>query len=207
MKVVNLLSAKSLHQILVMDRRIRVLADRIERLIPKNSSILDVGAGSGEIANTILSKRSDLDITCIDVKNREDTKIEIKQFNGKEIDYEDNKFDFSLIVDVLHHTYDKKELLREAFRVSKTGVVIKDHIYKNKMDHAILSFMDYIGNRPYSIDVIYDYFTLEQWEGLFNEEKKVISSFDTDLQLYPFPFNLIFDRKLHMLVKLTNKMC
>ena len=186
-----------------MNRRIRVLANRIEELIPNNSSILDVGAGSGEIANTILSKRPDLDITCIDIKNRDDTEIEIKSFNGKEIDYEDSSFDFAIIVDVLHHTYNKKELLREAFRVSKTGVIIKDHLYKNKLDHAILSIMDYIGNRPYSIDVIYDYFTLEQWEVLFNEEKMIISGLNIDLHLYPFPFNLIFDRQLHMLVMLT----
>ncbi len=185
-----------------MNRRIHAIANGIEKLIPSNAAILDIGAGSGEIAEAILSKRPDISITGIDIKNRENTKIEIKAFNGKDIEYEDDKFDYSIIVDVLHHTYNKKELLREAVRVSKKGIIVKDHLYKNKFDYLTLSFMDYIGNKPYSIDVIYDYFTLAQWRKLFSEENISINSLSTNLKLYPFPFNLVFDRQLHVLFKL-----
>lgn len=196
------LIVKRLHQGLIMNRRIHAIASGIEKLIPRNAAILDIGAGSGEIAEAILSKRPDISIAGIDIKNRENTKIEIKEFNGKDIEYEDDRFDYSIIVDVLHHTYNKKELLREAIRVSKKGIIVKDHLYKNKFDYFTLSFMDYIGNKPYSIDVIYDYFTLAQWQKLFSEEKININSLSTDLKLYPFPFNLVFDRQLHVLFKL-----
>ncbi len=195
---------KRLHQKLIMNRRIDAIANGIEKLIPHNATLLDIGAGSGEIAEAILTRRTDVTITGIDIKRRENTKIEITEFNGIDINYEDNKFDYCIIVDVLHHTYHKKELLREAFRVSRNGVIIKDHIYKNRFDYLTLSFMDYVGNKPYSVDVIYDYFTLPQWKTLFAEEEITIDNIETNLKLYPFPFSLIFDRQLHVLFKLKS---
>jgi methylase of polypeptide subunit release factors len=61
-----------IHRLLIMNRRVNKIASHLTEFIPKNViSILDVGAGSGEVAQAIGQLRPELIISGVDVKIRE----------------------------------------------------------------------------------------------------------------------------------------
>ena len=110
-----------------------------------------------------------------------------------------------LFVDVLHHTTDVAQLLCEAARVSSTCVVLKDHLSESSFDHATLRAMDWIGNRPHGVTLTYNYQSRIQWQEHFAACGLRSAEFSTDLPLYPFPFSLLFGRKLHFVAQLTKR--
>lgn len=196
---------KNLHHKYVFLRRINVLSTLITQQIPNNFNILDIGCGDGTISKMILEKEKTITISGIDVFARETCAIPFKLFDGKTIPFADNEFDASILVDVLHHTNNIKDLLSEAYRVSHQYVILKDHHYKNVLDFGILCFMDWIGNKPYKVKSIYNFKNLDFWETTFKELGFEIVTLNKRIPIYPFPFNLIFGRYLHFLVVLKKK--
>jgi precorrin-6B methylase 2 len=79
-----------IHSILVNKRRNRVLSVLLANEFSQASEILDIGAGSGEIASQIMSIRPDLKIDGIDIKIREDSSMPIELFNGESIKHSNN---------------------------------------------------------------------------------------------------------------------
>ena len=63
-------------------------------------------------------------------------------FNGTHLPYEASSVDIVLLVDVLHHTQDPMVMLREARRVARKGILIKDHTCNGFMANATLCLMD-----------------------------------------------------------------
>ena len=57
-----------LHDKLVFTRRVRVLADAIAERLPRNAHVLDVGCGSGDLAELVMTLRPDVRIEGIDVE-------------------------------------------------------------------------------------------------------------------------------------------
>jgi hypothetical protein len=93
-------------------------------------------------------------------------------------------------------------LLREATRVARKNVLLKDHLSENSFDHATLRLMDWVGNRPHGVVLPYNYQSRSQWHTHFASTNLVPQSFLTHLPLYPAPTNLIFGRNLHFLALL-----
>ena len=60
--------------------------------------------------------------------------------------FKDNTFDRSMILTVLHHTDQQKEVLKEAMRVTKNRIIVIEDIYTNKMNKCITQFVDSIIN-------------------------------------------------------------
>jgi uncharacterized protein YjbI with pentapeptide repeats len=107
-----------------------------------------------------------------------------------------------MLVDVLHHTSDVSMLLREAARVSRTNVLLKDHLSENALDHATLRFMDWVGNRPHGVTLTYNYQSRAQWNAHFAACGLKIAAFTTELNLYPAPFSAVVGRNLHFVALL-----
>jgi ubiquinone/menaquinone biosynthesis C-methylase UbiE len=192
----------SIHEKYIFKRRVNVLSDAISLLIPKNSSVLDIGCGDGLIDRLILQKRPDVKITGLDVLIRDKTFIEVIKFDGNSIPYPDNSFDCAMFIDVLHHTTDPMILLKEAARVSNKSIVIKDHLKEGFLAEKTLRFMDWVGNARHKVVLPYNYWSQEQWDRAFNQLKLKPISFETNLGLYPFPINLLFERHLHFIALL-----
>ncbi len=201
--MLNLL--KNFHHKYVFLRRINVLSAQIASQIPDNMTILDIGCGDGTIAKMIIDKKINTTMNGIDIFERQTCVIPFKIFDGKTIPYEDNEFDSTLFVDVLHHTSNIKELLTEAARVSKKYIIIKDHHYNNLLDFGILKLMDWIGNAPHGVKVIYNFKNLYFWKSTFNELGFEIETINNNIPIYPFPFNLIFGRDMHFIAVLKKK--
>src|SRR2546423_14316210 len=132
---------------LCQNRRVRVLARELSALLPANGQVLDVGFGDGLLAALMQKGKPNVVITGIDVLVRDHTYIPVVKFDGTTIPFPDRSFDTLVFVDVLHHTDDPVLLLREAARVARKTIVIKDHTLDGFAAGATLRIIDRIGKR------------------------------------------------------------
>lgn len=187
------------HQALVAPRRTRVLAELLAARIPPRASVLDVGCGDGTIAKLILGMRADVSVRGVEFLVRPACQIECRPFDGSRLPFPDDSMDVCLFVDVLHHTNDPRVLLREAARVSRGWVLLKDHLDENFLDDLTLRLMDWAGNRPHGVTLTYNYQSRAQWGEHFAGCGLSQTYWSTDVPLYPFPFHLLIGRKLHFI--------
>lgn len=193
------------HEKYVLRRRFDVLGGSIERLLPTGASVLDVGCGSGDIDSLILGKRSDLSIQGIDVLVRGETAIEVMEYDGSRFPFDDGSFDAVMFVDVLHHTENIEDLLKEAARVTRRHVIIKDHTREGFLAEARLRLMDRVGNERFGVRCIYNYWTRDRWIEAFMAAGLSVEVFEPRLNLYAWPLSVLFDSSLHFIARLTTQ--
>jgi len=193
----------AVHKHAIFSRRVRVLAKALSDFIPHGSHVLDVGAGSGEIAAAILAHRPDLSIEGCDVFVREDTHIPVREFDGKSVPFGDRAFDYAILVDVLHHTDDPAELLREVSRVAGS-IVIKDHYRNGLLAGSRLRFMDWVGNAPHGVRLPYNYLSRAQWRQLWATLGLDVRRQAENIPLYPAPLSWFFGTGLHFVAEVES---
>ena len=202
-------TAKSLlnaaHDAAVFRRRVLVLAHHLASQIAPGAQVLDVGSGDGSIARAIMALRPDVSIEGIDVAIRPTSHIPVSLFDGKNIPMPGAAFDCVMFVDVLHHTPDPAVLIREAARVSRASVLIKDHFLEGFAAGPTLRLMDWVGNRGHDVTLPYNYLPRATWTRLFAETGLTIEHSIEDLKLYPAPFTWLFDRKLQVIYRLAKR--
>jgi SAM-dependent methyltransferase len=192
-----------IHERHVLGRRVRVLSAHIAELLPRGGSVLDVGCGDGLMARAVLGRRPDLEVRGIDVLVRGDAAIVVDAFDGRRIPRGDKSVDAVLFVDVLHHATDPLALLREAARVARQAVVIKDHLADAPFAGLTLRFMDRVGNARHGVALPYTYWRRAEWRRAFGEVGLGVEEWRERLGLYPPGASLIFDRSLHLLTRLS----
>ncbi len=94
-----------------MKRIVERIATPIARLIPLDAHVL--GVGTSAIAAQVRQYRRDITI------------VGLPLFDGHALPFPDHSFDAVTFVDV--HADDPTALLREAVRVSRRSIIIKDH--------------------------------------------------------------------------------
>jgi SAM-dependent methyltransferase len=193
----------AVHEKVVFNRRVSVLAQSLGALIPPDSSVLDVGTGDGQIAEGMAAVQPGVRVEGIDIMKRPETRIPVTLFDGTTIPFADKSFDVVTFVDVLHHTDDAAVLVKEAARVAKRAVVLKDHLSENALDHTTLKVMDWVGNAPHGVVLPYNYLSRARWEEIFDAAGLSIDRFETAVPLYPWPASAVFGRGLHFVARLT----
>jgi SAM-dependent methyltransferase len=193
---------KTLHDQLVYNRRMKLLAEKISEHLPKKAKILDVGCGDGKIDSLIMWKRPDVSIEGIDVLVRPQTHIKVSYFDGRGIPCPDASYDVVMFIDVLHHCLNPGQLLGEAKRVARESVLLKDHTRNGLLAGATLRFMDWFGNAHYGVNLPYNYWSRSQWDACFNDLGLNIRKWQDRLGLYPWPATWWFDRRLHFIADL-----
>jgi ubiquinone/menaquinone biosynthesis C-methylase UbiE len=98
----------------------------VSRLLPENAKVLDVGSGDGSVARAILELRPDLEVRGLDTLVRDETLVPVERFDGSVLPLPGRSVDAVTFIDVLHHTVDPTVLLREASRVARRAIVIKE---------------------------------------------------------------------------------
>ena len=191
-----------LHAAHVFARRVRVLADHLSAIIPENAKVLDVGCGDGSISERILQTRADLTITGIDVLLRDETQIPVTLYDGETIPFSDKSFDAVIFIDVWHHTENPELLLREAKRVSRQAILLKDHTRDGLLAGPTLRVMDWIGNAAHGVNLPYNYQSERQWRSSCASLKLRVTHWSGDVGLYPWPASMLFDRGLHFIARL-----
>ena len=187
-------------------RRVSVLASRFAAVIPPGARrMLDVGCGDGRLACALQALRPDLSIHGLDVFVRPDAAIPVTVFDGSRLPYGKAEFDAVMFADVLHHTTDPLVLLREGARVARLGLAIKDHLRQGMLAQATLSFMDWVGNASHGVALPCNYWRPEQWRDAFQQIGLKPAVWETRLNLYPKPADLLFERSLHFLAWLESE--
>jgi SAM-dependent methyltransferase len=192
----------SLHGGIVHTRRVRVLSQRVAPMFPQGAKVLDVGCGDGLIAKLIGQERPDLTLDGIDVLVRPQTHISVRAFDGRRIDSPDNSYDAVLFVDVLHHTDDPTVLIREAARVARRCIILKDHTRDGFLAGPTLAFMDWVGNAHHGVALPYNYWPRKRWLAMAAELGLTIEQWVDRLKLYPWWARWLFERKLHFVARM-----
>jgi SAM-dependent methyltransferase len=107
-----------------------------------------------------------------------------------------------LFVDVLHHTDDPTVLLREAARVARRCLILKDHTRNGLLAGPTLAFMDWVGNARHGVALPYNYWPRQRWLTAAADLGLSILRWDDRLQLYPWWARWVFERKLHFVARM-----
>jgi hypothetical protein len=126
----------------------------------------------------------------------------VRSFDGATIPFGEDSLNASLLIDVLHHTQNPGQLLKEAMRVTKDYILIKDPVKTGILSERILKFMDRMGNQVKGIPLPYNYLTRQDWNELFEDINLQKEFYAGNLHLYSWVLRSFFDRNLHFFVKL-----
>src|SRR3974377_213040 len=191
-----------IHQRLVFARRKKVLAQQIAALLPAGCSVLDIGCGNGSLAADLPCLVPGLHVEGVEVHAREQCAIPFKIFDGEHLPFPDKSFDVCMFIDVLHHSETQLSILRDACRVSKKFIVIKDHTSESFLDYWTLRLMDWVGNAPHGVALPYCYLSQGQFAELVRQLSLRTLRTEDKLPLYPALFSWIFGRGLHFVALL-----
>lgn len=159
-------TTKTFNEKILSPWRWKLLKKHLSPYFGKSKTILDIGSGDGGLANEI-QKEHRVKITGVDPHPQSKTFIPVIAFDGKTLPFADETFEMTMISDVLHHDKNPQMILREAKRVSKKYILIKDHYWTNSIDFSLLKWTDYLGNASYGVNLPYNYLTMVGWKKLF----------------------------------------
>lgn len=194
-----------LHKIFISQRRTKAIVNLLVQLLPHNRPLigLDIGCGTGEITRGIQQASSSIKMTGIDVVKRKNAAIDVIEFDGKRIPFEDKSYDFTMLINVLHHVNDPVALMKECVRTSRKFIIIQDHTCSSRWDRVRLCFMDWVGNLGYNAHLPYNFLSKNEWKELFRAVDVLCEEEIHKLNLYPSLFHYLFDDKLHFAARLT----
>ena len=174
-------------------RRAIYYSNLIRNYIKKNEKVLDVGAGSGYIAE-ILSKKAN--VTLLDVKNYNQTNLPLRLYDGKKFPFKDNSFDTAIILTVLHYVPETEKFLKEVKRISKKIIIIDD-VYKTRFGKFLVNFNDAIISNTVGVFAKFNFNT-------DTELKKIFQNLNLKLVVDRASINFIrtAKQKLYVLEKL-----
>ena len=141
---------------------------------PAHDRLLDVGGGTGIIAQAMKDLFAIPHVTSVDVHDRflKTLDIETRVYGGDKLPFADASFDCITFSNVMHHVPVpvRAGLMRECARVVGGGpIYIKDHVAASGLDHARLFALDAMGNIPFGGMVKADYLTQQEWEQLASD--------------------------------------
>ena len=174
--------------------RAKLIAEVYSLWIYKGSQVLDVGCGTGVVADYISNKLS-LTISGCDIDKYLLTDIAFfKMKSISELPHA-KRYDFSMFNDMLHHTnYDNQlTLLKESLRISDAVVIFE------LIPTIIGRYGDFFLNKIHNpkMEIPYTYRSQKEWENIFKKNKY---KFEKKIVKRPllYPFN-------HVAYKLTLK--
>ncbi len=138
---------------------------------PAHESALDVGGGTGLLAQTVKTLFRLRRVASVDVCDRflPMLQIESATYDGTKLPFADDSFDCVLLFNVLHHVpvASRIPLLQECRRVAGRGpIYIKDHLSTGTADDVRLTALDVLGNVPFSGMVSASYLREHDWAQL-----------------------------------------
>lgn len=138
-----------------------------ELWIGPHQHMLDVGGGTGVIAEAIATLFPVAQVQAVDLVDRfcKTLSIETAQYDGLALPFADRSFEAATLNNVLHHVpfNERPNLLREIRRVVAGPLYIKDHASLGRIDDLRLTMLDAIGNVPFGGMIKAQYLSPDQW--------------------------------------------
>lgn len=151
------------YQAEMLDSLLEVWEGRPQRL-------LDVGGGTGVIAQAIADLFPVASVEAIDLVDRfcPTLRVSTRQYDGRTIPGADGSYDAATLNNVLHHVPPgaRVDLMREIRRAVIGAVYIKDHLTTGFVDDMRLTALDAWGNIPFGGMVKADYLSHTDWDEL-----------------------------------------
>ncbi|MEK6926602.1 MAG: methyltransferase domain-containing protein [Nanoarchaeota archaeon] len=166
--------------------RAKLMSEQIREFV-RGHQILDLGCGDGKVGE-FLSKGRHVILSDV-YKNGNISLLEmpfVKLEYGKKVSFQDNMFDTTLLLTVLHHSDDPHKLILEAKRITKDKgrIIVIESVYgvkgydknlTNEQQRKINIFFDHFYNRVihYSkfkenkVNVPYNFQTPSGWKNFF----------------------------------------
>jgi len=120
------------------------------------SSMLDVGAGDGQLGAAVAARLGACRLQGVDLAPPDARSA--ASIDGARLPFADASFEVVLLADVLHHARDAPAVLREALRCAARAVIVKDHLARGPLDRARLYAMDVVGNPSREVEIPGGYF-------------------------------------------------
>jgi len=156
----------------------------VAKFIPENSKILDIGCGDGSIRNLLREPNYygiDGQKELIENLIKQKVKAKLVDFNKDSLSFEEERFDFILLLDILEHVANPQKLLDESkLRLKETGRIIitlpNDYHFLNKLRFI---FNKHLTEDPFAPFGHMHYFPIKSGERFliksgFKIEKKII---------------------------------
>ena len=147
---------------------------------------LDVGSWNGQVASQL-----GVDIVGIDVcEPPPNAVIPVKQFDGREIPYDDKEFETVLCCTALHHAVDQTALFNEMLRVGKRVVILEDS-YDSLVERCSVILLHMIASRAVNMPYRKDGFRpLLGWLNFFGQYPCRMTACEQYRGTMPFWFGL-----------------
>ena len=163
--------------------------------------MLDIGCGFGNLGRALMdASKGRIQVEGLESVKRGNELIPITAYEGTRMPFPDGTFDAVILADVLHHDHDQERLLREATRISRGIVIIKDHVRDGLLAQQRISFLDWAANAGYNVPCLYEYHNLKEWRALVGKFSSGIAEERTSIDVYPPVFNELLGKSLHYFV-------
>ncbi|NUO54171.1 MAG: class I SAM-dependent methyltransferase [Polyangiaceae bacterium] len=194
--------AKRMHRLGVQAPRTRRLAPVLADLVGPASSLLDVGAGDGEVARSVAELVGAQRVEGVDVLVQPHGQVPTRSYDGEHLPFEDGAFDVVLLSDVLHHVVSAEGVLCEALRVATRAVVVKDHFAFGPVSRAMLLAMDLSANGFYDIGVLGNYLDPGAWHDLVRRVGGRVEKLVWPLHVHALPLRLVTRSELQFAARI-----
>ncbi len=159
-------------RILKDQKRAQTKKDLFKEYVPTHSKIIDIGAGSGQFSLSL--KEEGHQVNAVDIKDRTNTEfIHPVVYDGTKLPFENNSFDISMLITVLHHCPHPEIVFKEAVRVSKNRIFVLEDVYSNKLMKYLTWGMDSLANLEF-FGHPHTNKSETEWEALFMENNLTV---------------------------------
>ncbi|HEX3423877.1 MAG TPA: class I SAM-dependent methyltransferase [Sphingomicrobium sp.] len=167
--------------------------------------LLDVGGGTGVIAEAISELFPVAEVQVVDVVDRfcPSLSVQTQQYDGRKLPFSDGSFNAATINNVIHHVPAdaRSGLLREIRRAVDGPLYIKDHETRGKLDDLRLATLDAIGNIPFGGMVRAHYLSRAEWELLAKESGYRIAARSEQFPYRTGAFAMLFPNSLEVTMR------
>ena len=179
----------------------------IARVLPRTGacSVVDMGAGDGFLGSILEHYRPETSIVGVEthIRRLRHRGFKIVMFDGITAPFANGSFDYALLCNVLHHANDQAALLREALRLARHGVIIKDHLAETRYQHSQLAVLDVLGNRRFGASTVGHYLSSEGWSSLFADAGARVVERLEGLSFRRGPLRAVFGNHLEIMFVVT----
>ena len=173
-----------------------------------HSRLLDIGGGTGVIAEAIAKFFPVGSVVTVDVADRfcSTLSVETRRYDGHSLPFCDSEFDAATLNNVLHHVPvdNRPHLLREIRRVVRGPLYVKDHESRSILDDLRLTALDAIGNIPFGGMLWARYFTMVEWEQLAESTGYEIAAV-VGADYRATPYDMAFPNRLEVTMRFEPK--
>ncbi|MHB8799942.1 MAG: class I SAM-dependent methyltransferase [Thermoanaerobaculia bacterium] len=185
-----------------------VLARCLAERLPERGAcrLLDVGTGDGELGR-VLALRPMTTVVGVETHVRRSHRpaVPAAVFDGRRLPFADDTFDVALVCDVLHHALDQEALFSEVLRVTRSMVLVKDHVFSCSRERLLLHALDLAGNARFGVRVPARYLDETGWARLFARHPEATVETIRPLPLRGGSMAVLFPVRLELLHVLTKR--